>query len=262
MRSSRRIGILGGMFDPIHCGHLDVGAEAARALDLSEVLVIPAAIPPHRPQPIASPFHRFAMTALAISGRRGWRALDIELQQPETSYTSTTLQRFHAEGFRPSELFFITGADAFLEVATWRNYPAVLDLAHFVVVARRGAAVSDVPNRLTNLTSRMVKVDPVSRSANRTGGARRRKTDPIYTVRSHEKATDRTCIFLIDAKTAAVSSSAIRSALREHRSIAGMVPPSVQQHIEQHGLYNDTPPDSGRLESPSDAAAGRLHGES
>src|SRR5438876_8783637 len=121
MTSSRRIGLLGGMFDPIHCGHLDVGSAAERALNLTAMLVIPSNIPPHRPQPVASSHHRFAMAAMAVAGRDGWRAVDLELREDVASYTYTsdTLRRFHAAGFAPSELVFITGSDAFLEIATW-----------------------------------------------------------------------------------------------------------------------------------------------
>src|SRR5262245_64525818 len=136
MIGRRRIGLLGGTFDPIHRGHLDLATAAEAALHLMEVLVLPSNIPPHRPQPVASSHHRFAMAAMAIAGRRGWRALDVELQRAAPSYTADTLQRFHASGFAPSELVFITGADAFLEIATWHDYPAVLDRAHFAVVSR------------------------------------------------------------------------------------------------------------------------------
>ena len=64
----RRVGVLGGTLDPIHCGHLDLGAAVQSALQLTSLLVIPANVPPHRPPPAASGFHRFAMVALAVAG--------------------------------------------------------------------------------------------------------------------------------------------------------------------------------------------------
>ena len=118
-----RIGILGGTFDPIHCGHLDVGAAAQRALGLTRMLVIPSNMPPHRPQPRHPSFHRFAMAALAVAGRPGWRCRTSSCASSRTSYTTTTLQQFHDRGYRPTELFFIIGADAFADIATWRDYP-------------------------------------------------------------------------------------------------------------------------------------------
>ncbi len=224
MTTSRRVGILGGTFDPIHCGHLDVGAAAHAALGLGEILILPSNIPPHRPRPLASSYQRFAMVALAIAGRPGWRALDLELREATRSYTSDTLQRLHDEGFSTPELFFITGADAFVEIATWKNYPAVLDLAHFAVVSRPGAPVGDLPARLPALADRM-RFKEVRLKADVTNDA---------------DDTHGTLIFLIDAPTADVSSTAIRRARARRESIAGMVTPAVQQHIEQHGLYEDS----------------------
>jgi len=270
MNSSRRFGILGGMFDPIHQGHLDTGAAAQRALDLRELLVVPSNMPPHRPQPIASSHHRFAMVAMAIAGHPGWRALDLELDRPTRSFTSDTLRHFHAIGFLPAELFFITGADAFLEIATWKDYPALLDLAHFTVVARESIRASDLPTRLPTLASRMRLADAASTSAEpqATHVASHTRLDQQASIDAPGSATfgqtagrERTWIFLIDAATADVSSTAIRQARLDHRSIAGMVPPSVQQHIEQHALYGiPAPTDRSGGDVPS-AQAGRLHGQ-
>jgi len=151
MNRSRRLGILGGMFDPIHVGHLDTASAAERVLHLTDILLIPARIPPHRPQPLASSYHRFAMVSMALTGRRGWRASDLELSRPTPSYTADTLRYFLSLGYFPTELVFITGADAFLEIATWKEYPALLDLAHFAVVTRPGVRLDEVPSRLPAL---------------------------------------------------------------------------------------------------------------
>ncbi len=134
----RRIGILGGTFDPIHRGHVDLGRAAQSALGLTQVFVVPTHIPPHRPQPIASSYHRFAMVALTVAGRAGWQATDVELGHDAPSYTSLTLRRFHERGFAPLELFFLIGADAFIEIGSWKDYPDILDQAHFAVVSRPG----------------------------------------------------------------------------------------------------------------------------
>ena len=237
MTARRRVGILGGMFDPIHCGHLDAAAAAQQALRLDEMLVLPSNIPPHRAQPVASTYHRFAMVALAIAGRAGWRAVDLELRETAPSYTSRTLGRLHAEGFRTGELFFITGADAFVEIGGWKDYPALLDLAHFAVVSRPGTPASSMPDRLPTLASRMY-----------------RPAEVPATVRS-------TVIFLIDSATTDVSSTAIRRACAAGESIAGMVPHAVRQHIDQHRLYGGPAPagESGR--ESGHQPAGRLHGQ-
>jgi nicotinate-nucleotide adenylyltransferase len=235
--SIRRIGILGGTFDPIHWGHLEAAFAAESALNLMRVLVVPSSMPPHRSQPHASSFHRFAMAALAVGGRAGWRASDLELRDEAQSFTSATLQKFHERGYKASELYFILGSDAFADIMNWMNYPAILDLAHFAVVSRPGYPIDDVPHRLPHLADRMVRppLDAISH------------IDPM--------------VVLIDAPTADVSASAIRDRRARGESIGALVPDPVRQHIEQHGLY--MPPSPGRRINdphPADAAA-RLHGE-
>jgi nicotinate-nucleotide adenylyltransferase len=234
---ARRIGILGGTFDPIHCGHVDVGLAAQAALALQRVFVVTANVPPHRPQPFASAYHRFAMTAIAVAGRDGWRATDLELRVQTPSYTSETLHAFVDRGYASTELYFVIGADAFLDIGSWRDYPSILDLANFAVVSRPGYPVDELSHRLPRLTSRMVRPPADSSTA----------LDPM--------------IFLIDAPTADVSSTAIRRTLASGGSSAGLVPAGVQQHIEQHGLYSSMPPGRRASDLPQPSAAGRLHGQ-
>jgi nicotinate-nucleotide adenylyltransferase len=235
--SLRRVGILGGSFDPIHWGHLEAAFAAESALSLQRLLVITSNLPPHRSAPRASGYHRFAMVSLAVAGRAGWRASDLELRDAGESYTSATLQRLHDRGYAPAELFFIIGADAFSDIANWRDYPSILEYAHFAVVARPGYPVSDMPDRLPTLADRMVRppLDPISH---------------LYPL-----------IILIDAPTTDVSSSAIRDRRAKGEPIEGLVPDPVRQHIEQHGLYAAMTP--GRRASDAGPAlpAGRLHGQ-
>src|SRR5207248_10043934 len=113
---SRRLGILGGTFDPIHCGHVDTARVAESALGLTELLIVPSHTPPHRPEPVASAYHRFAMVALVVASRPRWRASDLELRTAAPSYTASTLDRLRSAGYAATELFFIVGADAFAEI--------------------------------------------------------------------------------------------------------------------------------------------------
>ena len=98
MSELRRIGILGGTFDPIHVGHIDVGHAAETALNLTRVYVVTAKTPAHRTHPVASPFQRFAMVALAIPKHQNWRASDMELRHDAVSYTVDTLEKFSSVG--------------------------------------------------------------------------------------------------------------------------------------------------------------------
>ena len=231
---ARRIGILGGTFDPIHQGHLDVAAAAIDALTLSPLFIVTSNVPPHRPQPSASPFHRFAMVSLAVLDRPDWRALDVELRHDAPSFTSRTLKLFHTRGYRPSELFFVIGADAFAEIESWRDYPRILDAAHFAVVSRPGFPVTALPQRLPWLADRMARTPFDARGM-----------DPL--------------IILIDAPTADVSSTAIRDHHAAGESIDGMVPPRVRQHIDKHGLYSSPTPGRRGSDAAAIPAAGRLH---
>jgi nicotinate-nucleotide adenylyltransferase len=210
----RRFGILGGTLDPIHCGHLAAAVAARDTLDLSQVLVLPSGVPPHRHQPLASPFHRFAMAALAVTGVDRFVASDDEMRLDGPSYTAATLERQHARGICPSQIFFVTGADAFADIETWMRYPAVLDLANFVVVARPGYAVSALRSKLPALAGRM------------------RAAEQLV---SEESATP--LIYLLDAPTPDVSSTMVRSRLAGGESISGLVPPLVETYIHQHVLY-------------------------
>ena len=232
MTAETRVGLLGGTLDPIHVGHVETACAAWRALHLDRVYVIPSNVPPHRAeQPIASSYHRFAMTALAVNGLDHLAASDLELSTPGPSYTTDTLTRFsRTTGVSASQIFFITGADAFAEIETWHRYPDVLDLANFVVVSRPEYPAEALRQRLPRLSTRMVTVPALS--------------EPPAAHR--ERRSDSLRIFLVDAQTPDVSSTEIRTRLNAGRSIAGLVPEAVERHIAKHGLYLANPLLAGR----------------
>ena len=147
------------------------------------------------------------------NGLAATRASDIELRRTGASYTYETLAALHAEGWSASQLFFILGTDAFAEIATWREFPSVLDAAQFVVIARPGTTPESALSRLPELRAR---VRPT------TGGS---------------EVLDRTAIYLVEAHTRDVSSTAIRSRLAAGASIDDLVPSPVARHIVAHHLY-------------------------
>jgi nicotinate-nucleotide adenylyltransferase len=200
-----RIGILGGTFDPIHVGHLDSAVFARHTLPLDRILLLPSRTPPHRSiEPRASVFHRFAMAALAASQVGGLEVSDLELQREGPSYTSMTLERLHADGLHPSQLFFILGSDAFAEIETWYDYPRLLELSNFVVVSRPGFPI------------------PAPQS-------------PIPDARNA------TSVIFAEANTPDVSSTDIRRRVGAGESIDGLVHPVVADHIRRHRLYVPAP---------------------
>jgi nicotinate-nucleotide adenylyltransferase len=204
MIASGRLGILGGTFDPVHFGHLDAADAARRALNLDQVWLIPSCDPPHRPiDPLASGYHRFALVALAVHGDETLRASDIELTRTGPSYTADTLRAVARRGWHASQIFFILGSDAFAEIATWREFPAVLDAANFVVIARPGTTLDAAAARTPSLRGRLG-----------------------------------TSIFLVEARTRDVSSSTIRARLAARQPIDDLVPAAVARHIVAHHLYD------------------------
>lgn len=212
MNAGARIGFLGGTLDPIHRGHVAAALAARAALALDRVEIVPARVPPHRhQQPCASPYHRFAMAALAVNGVDGVSVNDLELASSGPSYTADTLIRLQETGLSASQIFFIMGADAFAEIETWRRFPEVLDLAQFVVISRPGHSLDALTGRLPALAGRM--------------------------TRDRAAARDEPAIFLVEALTPDVSSTEIRRRIDRHESLAGLVAPAVEAHIVQHRLY-------------------------
>jgi nicotinate-nucleotide adenylyltransferase len=208
------IGLFGGTFDPVHLGHLDVARAARRALNLDRVWMIPAKIPPHRGRPLATEADRVAMLTQAIQNEPGFEISTVELDAPGPSYTAHTLARLGIDGSALDRWCFITGADAFSDIATWFDYPALLDRCHFAVVSRPGCGVHALPAALPSLASRMVSAgeNPVS-------------------------AASRPGIFLIDAPTAPVSSTSVRAAITRGLPLTGLVPDAVADYIASHRLY-------------------------
>ena len=208
-------GLLGGTFDPVHFGHLDVARAARHALALDRVLLIPSRTPPHRNAPRASGAHRLAMLRLALSGEAGLETSTIELDATGPSYTSSTLDRLTASGVDPATLCFITGADAFAQIPTWHEYPDLLDRCHFAAVSRPGFPAEHLRTVLPRLAPRMISI-------------RENQTYATPTQAS---------IFLVDAPTAPVSSTDVRARIVRGTSITGLVPDAVAAYIDAHRLY-------------------------
>ena len=219
-----KLGVLGGTFDPIHNGHIAAATAAERTLELEGITLIPSRIPPHRHDPVgATSEQRYEMTRLASDGRAGWSASRIELDREGPSYTYDTLIALadgpalserstpQSDGLRESkgtQIFFITGADAFAEIATWSRYPAVLDLANFVVVSRPGITLDSLRERVPSAF--------------------------------RDRPSAHTRVILVEAHTPDISSTDIRRRVRAGDSLSGFVPDSVARYIAAHHLYLET----------------------
>jgi nicotinate-nucleotide adenylyltransferase len=194
-----RTGVLGGTFDPVHIGHLAAAEAAIECARLDRVIFMPSGQPPHRPSAAASPEHRLEMTRLAISGDARFAVSDIELRRPGVSFTSDTLRDLRAL-YPRAELFLILGWDAARLFSTWHRPEGVRELATIVVVGRPGSS-----------SPREADLEGAG-----LGGDR---------------------VILCDGRTPDVSASRIREDIKNGRSIAGKVPPPVEQYIASHHLY-------------------------
>ena len=220
--ATRRIGILGGRFDPIHFGHLAIAGAARRRLGLEHVLLLPSRTAPHRREPAAADgAARLAMVALAAEDDPHLEPCDLELTAETPSYTAITLRRLRERGHAPASLFFIVGADAFADIAAWRDYPRLLDAAHFVVVSRPGHPVAALPDALPDLRTRV-----------RTIADDAAPPDP--------ESTGATLVFLIDADTPDISSTDVRGRLANGQPLGAHVPAAVAEYIDRRRLYPRT----------------------
>jgi len=153
-----RVGVLGGTFDPPHIGHLTVARDLRDALELDELLLIPAATPPHKPdRPITDTRIRLEMVRAAVADLEGIEASNAEIRRGGTSYTVETLRDIRAG--RPDDtIFLIMGVDQFNELSTWERPEEIARLATIVVMAREGesppetAPGTDIPGRHVPVT--------------------------------------------------------------------------------------------------------------
>jgi nicotinate-nucleotide adenylyltransferase len=211
-----RLGIFGGTFDPIHLAHLRCAEEAREALALDRVLFVPAAVPPHKGGTLAAPAHRLAMVRAAIRGHPAFHVSAIEIARQGRSYSVDTLRLLRARLPASTRFVFLIGADAFREIATWKQYRALFALTDFAVMTR----------------------PPLTRVA-------LRALLPVAARREFCYAPDRqtllhrtgTRIRSLHVTALDLSASAIRLRVRRGQSIRYLVPSAVERYIARHRLY-------------------------
>jgi nicotinate-nucleotide adenylyltransferase len=139
----RRIGIMGGTFDPIHHGHLVAANEVAERFALDEVVFVPTGQPWQKGSAVSSPEDRYLMTVIATASNPRFTVSRVDVDRTGPTYTVDTLRDLRREYGEHAELFFITGADALERILSWKDADEVFSLAHFVAVTRPGFTLSD-----------------------------------------------------------------------------------------------------------------------
>lgn len=190
---------MGGTFDPVHYGHLRIAEAAREALGLSHVVFVPAGQPAlEKPHAVSPAEHRFAMTALAVASNPAFSVSRVEIERAGPSYAIDTVRAL-AGNVAPGELYFITGADALLDLHRWRDPEALLRECHLVSVARPGVdAAGFIENGREWLAGR---------------------------------------VLLLPAPGLDISSTGLRDSVRAGRSIKYLTPEPVEAYIDRHRLY-------------------------
>ncbi|MGK5558192.1 nicotinate-nucleotide adenylyltransferase [Actinomadura kijaniata] len=144
MTQKRRLGIMGGTFDPIHHGHLVAASEVAHYFSLDEVVFVPTGVSSHKDdRKIAPAEDRYLMTVIATASNPRFSVSRIDIDRPGPTYTVDTLRDMRDLHGPGTELFFITGADALGKMLTWHDADELFELAHFVGVTRPGHRLAD-----------------------------------------------------------------------------------------------------------------------
>ncbi|WP_103942991.1 nicotinate-nucleotide adenylyltransferase [Thermomonospora echinospora] len=140
----RRLGVMGGTFDPIHHGHLVAASEVAHLFELDEVIFVPTGRPWQKSEStVTSAEDRYLMTVIATASNPRFSVSRIDIDRPGPTYTIDTLREMRKIYGPEVELFFITGADALAKMLTWRNAADMFTLAHFVGCTRPGHRLTD-----------------------------------------------------------------------------------------------------------------------
>lgn len=206
------VAILGGTFDPVHNGHLRSAVEVRELLRFDQLRLIPAHVPPHRTQPLATSAQRLQMLQLAIADEAGLVADGRELERSGPSYTFDTLTALRGELDANTALSLIVGMDAFAELHTWHRWRELLDVANIVVIARPGSALPTQGDVAELLQQHRVDAGDLHR---------------------HVSGT----VAVVELTPLPISATAIRGLIRNGKSPRYLLPDSVWHFIREHNLY-------------------------
>lgn len=220
----KRIGLFGGTFNPIHEGHLRAATSVREGFGLDTVILVPAAIPPHkRSKDIAPATDRLEMVRLAVAGLEKMAVSDVELVRRGPSYTIDTIRYFQQRFDTDTELFFIVGEDAFLEIDTWRDFEDLLQSIPMIVLDRPAVG----RNRHDTFTERIQLF-----LNSRISDAYLPSEDGSAFRHPRWQA-----IFLFHGAMLDVSSTWVRQRMRQGEAASTGLPLSVEGYIRRKGLY-------------------------
>lgn len=203
--SARRVGIMGGTFDPIHNGHLVAGSEVADMFDLDVVVFVPTGQPwQKKGRNVSAAEDRYLMTVVATASNPRFQVSRVDIDREGDTYTVDTLQDMR-KIYPEAELYFITGADALNKIVTWRDWESMFDLAHFVGVTRPGYELTGAHGEAT--------------------------LEPL------QAELDAGRLSLVEIPAMAISSTDCRERASQGRPVWYLVPDGVVQYIAKREMY-------------------------
>tara|TARA_Y100000588_G_scaffold331325_1_gene368887 strand:+ start:430 stop:1161 length:732 start_codon:yes stop_codon:yes gene_type:complete len=228
----KKIGIIGGTFDPVHNGHLHLAEQAQKFFDLDRVIFIPAFRSPHKLAIKPEPWkHRVSMLSLALKNRPGFSIDEMEIKKNTVSYTIETLKDLSSK--HPDwSVFLILGTDVFHTIDTWKNSKQILDFCNILVATRPGVdfAVSEsIKNKL-------------SLSEPETNNHRSKSRKELMVFENLKKETQ---VIFFPIPPLDISSKNIRQRIIQKEKIKNLLPLPVDNYIIKHQLYRNAPSKSG-----------------
>ena len=219
-----RFGLFGGTFNPVHLGHLRAALEVKEGFELKEIFLIPAALPPHKiPGEVVDAGERLHMLNLALEGIAGFSVSDIELKRSGPSYTIDTVTHFKNTLPEKSQIYLVMGLDAFLEIDSWKSYKKLLVQVPIIVINRPQT------DRCTSSVGWELMDDYLKSCIS--GDYKFSELHSCYL------AGDNQPIYIFEVTALDISSTKIRSLVKEGRSIGYLVPRQEAEFINSRGLY-------------------------
>jgi nicotinate-nucleotide adenylyltransferase len=212
---------MGGTFDPVHHGHLVAAEEARWQFELDQVVFVPTGRPWQKPVGVSPAEDRYLMTVIATASNPAFTVSRLEIDHQGPTYTVDTLRRLRAGFAAGTRLFFITGADAVLQILTWKDPDQVLDQAEFIAATRPGFDLDRLVSQVPGAAGRVHRME---------------------------------------IPALAISSSDIRERVARGAPVQYLVPDGVARYIQKHGLYRAPaapgPPDPAEPAAPAAPAQG------
>ncbi len=207
-----KIGIFGGTFNPVHIGHIRGAISVYETFNLDKVVFMPTGIPPHKKDDVAPAEYRYEMLSMAIEDIKNFYVSRMEIDSNKVNYTIDTIKAFKSQ-YEKDDIFFVVGTDAFFYFELWKDYKSLLELTSFIIMRRPEYDTGPIISKYRNIIE-FINADK----------------------RFYIKAK-RQCAYIYTPPAFDISSSMIRTKIKQGGIIRYLVPEKVENFIRKKGLY-------------------------